>query len=604
MIQKRMQTISPIRDSRINVAEMNHAWKRFKMKIQMEMLNLNTAVQPDFGRKMMVEEHWSTSPKTPLERPANGEKGSEEEYAGHNGILRSAQASSTGSLKADDGAENFKLSTRSWLVFMTLATLTLMVALDGTSISVALPIIASKLHGTAIEAFWSGTSFLLCSTVFQPTFASLSNIFGRKPLILTAIAFFLAGSLVAGLAQNFTHMLVGRSIQGVGGGGLIALSEIIVTDLVPLRLRGQYFGILSAMWSVGSVTGPILGGGFSQDVSWRWIFYINFPFIGFGIVFVILFLKLNFLPSSLMSKLRRIDYVGSIIFIGSATSFLIPVTWGGVMYPWDSWRTLVPLIVGAVGLIAFFVYETYFAAEPMIPITIFATRTAILTYIETVLHGLVLCQGVLPNHRRRQLIPPILHRGSLRRYRWHSRYQNRPLRWAIWIGFFFATLGTGLFCVLDVHTSIAGWIFLTLPAGLGLASALSGHMSIAVAMFSFFRAFGQAIGVAIGGVIFQNQMHENLLRYPDLAPLAGAYSKDAAGLVQIVRAMPAGMEKDNLKEAYTDSLRIVYAVCTALIGVAGVLSLFTESYDLNKGIDSEQTIREKKSRDAEVASEK
>ncbi|EFW17884.1 MFS multidrug transporter [Coccidioides posadasii str. Silveira] len=563
MIQKRMQTISPIRDSRINVAEMNHAWKRFKMKIQMEMLNLNTAVQPVFGRKMMVEEHWSTSPKTPLERPANGEKGSEEEYAGHNGILRSAQASSTGSLKADDGAENFKLSTRSWLVFMTLATLTLMVALDGTSISVALPIIASKLHGTAIEAFWSGTSFLLCSTVFQPTFASLSNIFGRKPLILTAIAFFLAGSLVAGLAQNFTHMLVGRSIQGVGGGGLIALSEIIVTDLVPLRLRGQYFGILSAMWSVGSVTGPILGGGFSQDVSWRWIFYINFPFIGF------------------------------------------------------------------VGLIAFFVYETYFAAEPMIPITIFATRTAILTYIETVLHGLVLWCALyyMPLYYETvKEYSPIIAGVSL----FPLSFTVAPsaaivgivvtktghYRWAIWIGFFFATLGTGLFCVLDVHTSIAGWIFLTLPAGLGLgmlfpslafaiqASALSGHMSIAVAMFSFFRAFGQAIGVAIGGVIFQNQMHENLLRYPDLAPLAGAYSKDAAGLVQIVRAMPAGMEKDNLKEAYTDSLRIVYAVCTALIGVAGVLSLFTESYDLNKGIDSEQTIREKKSRDAEVASEK
>ncbi|KMU79935.1 hypothetical protein CISG_08217 [Coccidioides immitis RMSCC 3703] len=591
MIQKSMQTISPIRDSRINVAEMNHAWKRFKMKIQMETLNLifvsvwycventgetalvhdncrTTAVQPVFGRKMMAEEHWSTSPNPPLERPANGEKGSEEEYAGHNGILRSAQASSTGSLKADDGAENFKLSTRSWLVFMTLATLTLMVALDGTSISVALPIIASKLHGTAIEAFWSGTSFLLCSTVFQPTFASLSNIFGRKPLILTAIAFFLAGSLVAGLAQNFTHMLVGRSIQGVGGGGLIALSEIIVTDLVPLRLRGQYFGILSAMWSVGSVTGPILGGGFSQDVSWRWIFYINFPFIGFGIVFVILFLKLNFLPSSLMSKLRRIDYVGSIIFIGSATSFLIPVTWGGVMYPWDSWRTLVPLIVGAVGLIAFFVYETYFAAEPMIPITIFATRTAILTYIETVLHGLVLWCALyyMPLYYETvKEYSPILAGVSL----FPLSFTVAPsaaivgivvtktghYRWAIWVGFFFATLGTGLFCVLDVHTSIAGWIFLTLPAGLGLgmlfpslafaiqASALSGHMSIAVAMFSFFRAFGQAIGVAIGGVIFQNQMHENLLRYPDLASLAGAYSKDAAGLVQIVRAMLRGWRR-------------------------------------------------------------
>lgn len=104
--------------------------------------------------------------------------------------------------------------------------------------------------------------------VFQPSFASLSNIFGRKPLILISILFFFVGAVVGAVAKNFTYMLVGRSIQGVGGGGIIALTEIIVTDIVPLRLRGQYFGILSAMWSVGSVVGPILGGGFSENVTW------------------------------------------------------------------------------------------------------------------------------------------------------------------------------------------------------------------------------------------------------------------------------------------------------------------------------------------------
>ena len=121
---------------------------------------------------------------------------------------------------------------------------------------------------SAVEAFWSGTSFLLLSTVFQPSFASLSNIFGRRSMILTALVFFLVGSIVASVAKNATYMLVGRSLQGLGGGGVIALTEIVVTDIVPLRLRGQYFGILSAMWSIGSVTGPILGGGFSQNVTW------------------------------------------------------------------------------------------------------------------------------------------------------------------------------------------------------------------------------------------------------------------------------------------------------------------------------------------------
>ncbi len=163
---------------------------------------------------------------------------------------------------------DFKPSRGLYVAFLTLAVITLMVALDGTSISVALPIIAQKLRGTAIEAFWAGTSFLLTSTVFQPSFASFSHIFGRKPMVYVGLTFFMVGAIVAGLSNNFGQLLVGRSLQGIGGGGLIALTEIIVTDLVPLRLRGQWFGIISAMWSIGSVAGPPIGGAFSQNVSW------------------------------------------------------------------------------------------------------------------------------------------------------------------------------------------------------------------------------------------------------------------------------------------------------------------------------------------------
>ena len=129
-------------------------------------------------------------------------------------------------------------------------------------------IMARALKGTAIEAFWAGTSFLLCSTIFQPSFAELSHIFGRKPLVILALVLFLIGAIVAATANGFGPLLVGRSLQGVGGGGLIALTEILVTDLVPLRQRGQWFGVISAMWSLGSVTGPIIGGAFAQSVSW------------------------------------------------------------------------------------------------------------------------------------------------------------------------------------------------------------------------------------------------------------------------------------------------------------------------------------------------
>jgi MFS family permease len=138
-------------------------------------------------------------------------------------------------------------------------------------------IMAQKLSGTAIEAFWCGTGFLLASTVLQPNFASFSHIFGRKPMLLSALTLFTAGAIICALSNNFTVMLVGRTIQGAGGGGIIALTEIIVTDLVPLRERGKWIGFISMTWSIGSVTGPILGGAFAQKVSWRWVYWVNLP---------------------------------------------------------------------------------------------------------------------------------------------------------------------------------------------------------------------------------------------------------------------------------------------------------------------------------------
>ncbi|KAN0084757.1 Major facilitator superfamily domain containing protein [Elaphomyces granulatus] len=519
--------------------------------------------------------------------------------------------------KADE--DDFTLSNRGKLVFVTLAVLTLMAALDGTSLSVALPQIATELNGTAIEAFWSGTAFLLASTLFQPSFASFSNIFGRKPLVLTAIMFFLVGAVIAGVAQNFTSMLVGRTIQGIGGGGILALTEIIVTDIIPLRQRGKYFGIISAMWSVGSVVGPILGGGFSQNVSWRWILYINFPFIGLGVLFVLLFLKLNFTPTSLAQKLRSVDYVGTVLFVGSTASFLIPLSWGGVMYDWDSWRTLVPLLIGAAGLVAFVIYEYRFASQPIIPPTIFQNRTSTVSMIGSFFQGLILwctlyylplyyeaVKGYTPILAGVALFPETFTVAPSAMVVGFAVTYTGKYRWAIWLGWILSTIGLGLMCIIKSDTSIAGWIFLNIVPGLGLgvlfpslgfaiqASATNENLAIAVAMFSFFRAFGQAIGVAIGGVVFQNQMHSHLLTYPSLAPLADQYSRDAAGLVQIIKSMPDGDDKSNLRTAYTDSLRIVWAVCCAISGVALLLSLLTESYDLNRALSSKQGLRDKK----------
>ncbi|CAG7948745.1 unnamed protein product [Penicillium nalgiovense] len=528
-------------------------------------------------------------------------------------------SASSSTVSAQDPDKEFTLGTRGTLIFVILAVLTLMAALDGTSISVALPIISKELNGTAIEAFWSGTSFLLSSTVFQPSFASFSNIFGRRPVILVAIALFLAGAIISGVCNDFTHLLVGRSIQGVGGGGIIALTEVVVTDIVPLRHRGQYFGVFSGMWAIGSVSGPILGGAFSQNVTWRWIFYINFPFIGVGVVMVLVFMKLNMIPSSLMEKLRRVDYIGTFIFVASVTSFLIPLTWGGVSYPWSSWHTLVPLIIGFVGLCFFGYYEHRWAVYPVIPPSIFNNKTATVSFIGSTLQGLVLwctlyylplyyeaVKGYSPILSGVALFPETFTVAPSAMAVGIISSKTGSYRWAIWLGWAFSTIGCGIMCLIKVSTSVPGWVFLNLVAGLGLgflfpslgfaiqASSTNENLATAVAMFSFFRALGQALGVAVGGAIFQNRMYQNLLKYPEFFSLASEYSADSAGLVQIIKGMPDGIHKLHLREAYTDSLRIVWAVCCGVSFLGLLLSFLTKAYDLNQALVATQGLQTEK----------
>ncbi|KAF1975638.1 MFS general substrate transporter [Bimuria novae-zelandiae CBS 107.79] len=522
--------------------------------------------------------------------------------------------------------EEFNPGWRFIAAFLSLCVIVLMAALDATSLSVALPVMARALGGSAIEAFWSGTSFLLTSTVFQPVIGSFSHIFGRKPLIYLSLAFFLAGAIVAAVANNFTVILVGRSIQGIGGGGIICLTEIVVTDMVPLRERGKWFSMFSAMWSIGTVAGPLLGGGFSQNVSWRWVFWINLPFIGIGGILITIFLQLNHRTSSLLAKLRRVDWLGIILFLSSTTGFLIPITWGGVQYPWDSWRTLVPLILCALGINAFIIHQEYFASEPLIRTSVFKSRTAAISYLSAVCHGIILwsCLYYLPLYFQAvKGMSPIM--SGIAIFPWtftvapaagiagFTIAKTGKYRTMTWVAWGFMTFGNGLLIYLKTDTSTVSWIFLNLVGGTGAgmlfstmaitvqASATTEDQAYAANMFSFLRAFGQTLGVAIGGVVFQNQAKRKMLTYPLLAEKAAEYSKDAAGLVEIIKQLPGdSLVKLQLRESYTEGLRYVWIVMTVFAFVAFVANFWIKEYSLDTALETEQGFKEKrKSRDVE-----
>ncbi|KAJ5600070.1 hypothetical protein N7450_001137 [Penicillium hetheringtonii] len=491
-----------------------------------------------------------------------------------------------------------------------MACLSLMAALDGTSISVALPTISHELGGTAIEAFWTGTSFTLCSAVFQPVFSSLSDLFGRKPLVFVAIAWFTIGAIVAGVANNFTHMLIGRSLQGIGGGGVITLTAILIADIVPLSERAKYFGMLSGIWSLGTVVGPVIGGCFAEKLTWRWIFYINFPFIGIGAILIAYSSQFRIRRETFATQMRKIDFIGIAVFIPSSASFLIPLTWGGVLYPWASWHTLAPLIIGSVGLCIFAIYEWRAARYPMIPPAIFHNRTTLISFGGYAVVGLLVwcCLYFLPLYYEAvKGFKPIMSGIAL----FPETFTVAPsgvivgliisrtgkYYWAVCIGWCLSTVGTGLLCLLKANTGTVAWIFLNLVPGVGIgmvlpsvalavqASATAENLAIAVATSTSFRGFGQSIGVAIGGVIFQNQMKSNLQHYPALQSLADEYSGDAASMVEVIRGM-RGPVKDDLQQAYADSLKIVWAFCCGISGLTFFVSLFTQSFDLNRTLTS------------------
>jgi MFS family permease len=413
-------------------------------------------------------------------------------------------------------------------------------------------------------------------------------------------------------------MLCGRSIQGIGGGGIEALTEILITDLVPLRKRGKYFSMISSVWAIGSVSGPLVGGAFAQYKAWRWIFWVNFPICAVGFAGVIMFLDLESRKLSIKGKLQEIDYLGSVVFVASLTSFLIPITWGGVMYSWTSWQTIVPLIIGAIGLAAFCLYEAKFAKCTLLPMKLFLNRSTSICYFTAFVHGVVLWSvlyyiplyfeavrgynpiitGVAVLPQTLTVVPCAVAVGFI-------AARTGRYRWALWTGWILTTFGSGLLYLLGIDSNTTQCIFLMLVSGVGMgllfpsmalaiqASAPQEDIAIAATMFCFFRSCGQTVGVAIGGVIFQNRIVVELQKFPDLVVVASQYSLDAVALVQTIGHLPPELPQVlHVKTGFADALKVIWAVMCGVSGIALIASYFVEKYTLDQAINTEQGFRD------------
>ncbi|MBC7460956.1 MAG: MFS transporter, partial [Thermoleophilia bacterium] len=240
----------------------------------------------------------------------------------------------------------------------------LLAALDQTIVSTALPTIAGDLNGLD-HISWVVTAYLVATTVTTPLYGKLSDLFGRKPLFIIAIVVFLAGSVLAGISQNMAELVGFRFLQGAGAGGLMVLAMTIVADVVPARQRGTYQGYIGSLFAVSSVIGPLLGGFFTDHLSWRWVFYINLPIGALALFAVITSLHL---PQARVA--HTIDWLGAALLTSGVGVVLLGITWGGSEYPWGSWQVVGAVAHGLAVLGVFGVVESR-ASEPIIPLRLF-----------------------------------------------------------------------------------------------------------------------------------------------------------------------------------------------------------------------------------------
>ena len=461
-------------------------------------------------------------------------------------------------------------------------------ALDQTIVSTALPTIVGDLGGLDHLA-WVVTSYLLASTASTPLYGKLGDMYGRKPLFLAAILIFLAGSMLAGLAESMGELIAFRGIQGIGAGGLMVGAQAIIADIVPPRERGRYTGLIGAVFAIASVAGPLLGGFLVQSLSWRWVFYVNLPL---GIVAVlVVFFRLHLRTPQ---NRHEIDYLGAALLAAAAALLVLLTTWGGTQYAWGS-PTVVVLAVVTVCLLVAFVWQERRAAEPIIPLELFASgifrvASGVGFVIGLAMFGAIifiplflqLVYGVSPTSSGLRMLPMIT--GLLvtsivsgRLITRIGRYRAFPIA-----GTAITAIGMFLLSRLGVDTppGLASVYMLVLGLGLGLVmqvivlvvqnDAPRRDIGAATSTATFLRSMGGSLGVALFGAIFASRLHDQLQALPRAT--AARFSGGLDIRPSQVHALPPA-QRHGFLVAFVHALSPVFLVGAAVTGVAFVLAL-------------------------------
>jgi len=484
-------------------------------------------------------------------------------------------------------------------VIVALFVTILLAALDQTIFATALPTIVGDLGGVG-QMLWVATAYILAATITMPIYGKLGDLVGHKPLLLSTLALFLGGSVLGGLAHNMPVLITARAVQGLGGGGLMILSQAVVADVVPPRQRGTYLGILGGAWSFASVLGPILGGWFADTIGWRWAFWFNLPLGVLAVTMTSVFLK-----TPARSRGRPIlDVPGMITMAVATTALVLTISWGGREYAWGS-ATILGLIGVAVVVGALLILVEKRATEPMIPLRLFRDRNFNLATVGGLLSSLAflgvvvyipsylqMATGLSPTKSGLLLVPVSL--GILSASLGSGVFASRTgrYRWMPAASVLLIAVSLYLLSTLSPSTSLVATCFYLFVFGIGNGMGFQITILIVQNSFpitmvgtasgahNFFRQIGASLGSAIVGTLFTARLLK--LLNDRVAALgeewAGTFEPHSLTPEAVAR-MPVEL-KTVVISSYNDALTPVFLYLVPLMMLGFVLQLFIKEKPL------------------------